>query len=837
MGTESPKVIGQRVAQRIKELRLERSLTLADLAARLAGLDRSYNLSTLSRIEQGKRRVDADDLVTLALALGVPPNTILFPPDERDEPKTQLTHTIEADTAEVLQWARSSDIAGLPGLEWPQTGLTSLTSRGHKPPGLPGWSSRSVAQLPADIADFVGREDQVRRLCELLSGTGPNSRPGAVRIAVVAGAGGLGKTSLAVHAAHLVSRKFPDGHLYVDLGGSTTQPLPAADVLASFLRDMGVDSKDIPINENERATRYRTLLAGRKVLVVLDNARDVAQLRPLLPGTASCAVLVTTRSRMPDLAGTRLVSLYALNDDQALALLAKIVGGERVAAEPEATAELLRACAGLPLAIRICAARLAARSGWTIRVMADRLRDEHRRMDELRVGDLAVRASFQVSFASLPASTGHLGIDPGRAFCLLGLWQGPSISSAAASVLFGATEDLTTDALEVLVDAHLLESPAADSYQLHDLLRVYAAERAVADLPGQERQAGIERLLQWYVSTADAAASAVSPHRYKLPLAAQSSLRFAGVEDALQWYDRERSNIVAATRQAAASGLHDIAWRLPASLFSVFNRRGNRADLLTTHRIALDSARQAGHRLGEAWVRNNLGEALGRMGMEEAIEHLRLALDLRRELGDQMGEAQAAHNLAEVQYLVNGPEAALPYLTQSLDLQRAVGHSVIYGASLNNLGEIYVELGRLNEAVECLNEALSIFSSISSAHGEGHVLINLGRAYLDQDKTGDALECLQRGLAIHQASGDHPNHGLALKFLGRAQLLAGQAGEAKESLSQALAIFAELGDDPHAAKVQYEIAALTNTEDSPSLREARNGDQSSASERLGLPHE
>src|SRR5882724_10119342 len=252
------------------------------------------------------------------------------------------------------------------------------------------------AQLPADIADFTGRDEQVKRLSDLSSGTGVSGDPGAVRIAVVAGSGGLGKTSLAVHAAHRVRRRFPDGQLYVDLLGATAAPLLPGDVLARFLRDLGVDGRDIPVDEDERAARYRTAVAQRRILVVLDNARDAAQVRPLLPGSASSAVLVTTRSRMPDLASTKLVDLNVLGDDEALKLFVKVVGEERAAAEPEATAELLDACAGLPLAIRICAARLVTRSGWTIRAMAGRLRDEHRRLDEMRAGDLAVRASFQV---------------------------------------------------------------------------------------------------------------------------------------------------------------------------------------------------------------------------------------------------------------------------------------------------------------------------------------------------------------------------------------------------------------------------------------------------------
>jgi DNA-binding SARP family transcriptional activator/tetratricopeptide (TPR) repeat protein len=708
----------------------------------------------------------------------------------------------------------------------PQEPASSGGQEGAKAPPGPGVAAGPAgrrpsvpapAQLPADVADFTGREEQVERLGEMLAGTAANADPGAVRIAVVAGSGGLGKTSLAVHAAHRVRRRFPDGQLYVDLLGATPNPQSAADVLARFLRDLGMDGGDVPLDEDERAARYRTILARRRMLVVLDNARDAAQVRPLLPGSASCAVLVTTRSRMPDLASTKLVDLNVLDEHEALAMFTKVVGEERAAAEPEATAELLQACAGLPLAIRICAARLATRSGWSIRAMAGRLRDERRRLDELRVGDLAVRASFQVSFTSLPASADSGGLGAARAFCLLGVWKGPAISSAAAAALFGVADYLAEDALETLVDAHLLESVGSDRYKFHDLLRVYSTERAMADLPAADRDAAIGRLLDWYVHTADAAAQAVSPHRYRVPPDAAEEgpqpLRFAGVEDALGWYDRERVNVVAATRQASERGLHEAAWRLPASLFSMFNRRGNWADLVATHRIALGSAREARNSWGEAWVLNNLGEALGRRQLPEGVDHLQRSLDIRREIADRNGEAQAAHNLAEVHYLVNGAEAALPYLLQSLEVQRAAGQPAVLAATLNNLGEIYLELGRLEESVECLQEALPIFAGINSSHGEGHVLLNLGRVYLDLERRLEALGCLERALDIHRASGDRPNLALALKFLGRAQHSAGQLTQARESFSAALAIFAELADDAAAEQVRSELESLPDTRD------------------------
>jgi DNA-binding SARP family transcriptional activator len=725
------------------------------------------------------------------------------------DPGAELRHFYAHLLAEDEE--RAGDTGDAPGSISAGTVAPSSGPPGSGPALAEAGRPRSVlvpAQLPADVADFTGRADEVEHLCEVLSSGGADDDPGVVRIALVAGSGGLGKTSLAVHAAHRVSASFPDGQLYVDLFGATPQPLPPADVLARFLRDLGVDGQAIPVNDDERAARYRTVLAGRRILVVLDNARDAAQVRPLLPGTASCAVLITTRSRMPDLASTRLVDLNVLDDDEALALFTRIVGDERAAAEPEATAELLLACAGLPLAIRICAARLTTRSGWTIRAMASRLRDEHRRLDELRVGDMAVRASFEVSFASLPAVDQPDGVAPADAFRMLGLWQGPSISSAAAAALFGTREYLAEDALETLVDAHLLESSTADRYKFHDLLRVYSSERAVADLSGPDRDAAIGRLLRWYMHTSDAAATAVAPHSYNLPLEPAGDdpapLGFTGVDDALSWYDSERVNLVAATRQASSAGLHEVAWRLPAPLFRIFETRGNWADLVTTHRIALDSARRVGNRQGEAWVLNNLGEALARTHDSEGIGCLEQALAISREVGDRRGESRAANNLADAYTRLGRSEEAIDLLRRALDLNRAAGRRFGEGVALVNIGDALLDLNRADEALDYLQQAHSTFAEIEAADGAGYALFCLGRCYLLLGRDADAVDHLGQALTSHQISGNRQQQADTLRLLGRAQARDGLATEARESWTRAAEIFDDLGDSAQAAEVRAE---------------------------------
>ena len=666
------------------------------------------------------------------------------------------------------------------------------------------------AQLPADIGDFTGREAQVRHLCEMLVHDEAATSPGAVRIAVVAGAAGLGKTTLAVHAAHQVRAAFPDGQLYVDLSGASAHPAPPGEVLARFLRDVGVEGDKVPVGDDERAALYRTRLTGRRMLILLDNASDAAQVRPLLPGSASCAVLVTTRNRTPDLASTRFVDLNVLEDTEALTLFSRIVDDDRPAAEPDATAEVLLACAGLPLAIRICAARLAARRQWRVATLANRLRNEHRRLDELKTGDLAVRASFQVSYDSLQAP-GH-GTGPARAFRLLGLWQGPSISLHAAVALAGEPEDDTADALETLVDANLLESPAPDWYRFHDLLRFYATERAEQEESEADRAAAAGRLLRWYLASAEAVADTVAPRRNRVPSETGGEIcpvvEFSTLDEALTWYQEERVNVVAATRQASSAGLDEVAWRLPLALFHVFDRRNNWADCVITHRVALESVRRCGNRLGEAWVLDRLGYSLARLRDREAFGHLEQALAIRRELGDAPGEALTAIALGDGYFQVEGPsEKALEYLRHAADLLRAMDRPALRGAALNNLGEVYFGLGNLDAAAECYIEASELFRR---AGGDflGHPLSNLGRVYLSLRRFDEALASLAEALRLLRAAGDPMGEASALKNLGMVHEATGNVTEARESLTVALAIFEKIGERAEAAEVTAALASL-----------------------------
>jgi len=676
----------------------------------------------------------------------------------------------------------------------------------------PGPPLPRVAQLPADIPDFTGRADHLQRLRDLMSGPGYQDSPGAVVVAAVIGAGGLGKTTLAVHAAHLLRPHYPDGQLYARLQGAAQHPADPGDVLARFLRDLGMDPARIPADAEERAAQYRTLLTDRKVLIVLDDARDAAHVRPLLPGSASCAVLVTTRSRMPDLAGSRLIDLDILERAEAWHMFAGIIGESRAQAEPEATGEVLTACAGLPLAIRIAGARLAARSNWTVRTIATRLSDERRRLDWLQTGDLAVRACFEVSFSSLPARPGPGGTDPAHAFRLLGTWHGSSIGLPAAVALIGEDEGDVADALEVLVDAQLLQSPAADRYRFHDLLRAYAADRAVTEETAGARDDALRRVLTWYLYTVDAVAHMVSPHRYQFPLAPREPgagpLTFRTLDEALNWCEVERTNLVAATRQAAASGLYILAWQLPVAAFGFFNRRTYWADWVETHQIALASVRQLGDLGGEALVLNNLGMAYARRRMAAAVDYFEQALEIRSQIGDQPGEAQTSTNLADTYRLLGRYDEALDLLKRVLELRRQAANPYSEAVVLNNLGETYLALGRIAEAVSSLQQARQMFRDIDEIRGEGYALNNLGQAYLAQGRTADAMQMLERARDLRHSSGDRLDEAQTLRDLVRAHLAADHPDQAREYLRQAVDIFEALGDETQAVAVRAEFPGI-----------------------------
>jgi DNA-binding SARP family transcriptional activator len=726
----------------------------------------------------------------------------------------------QAEALEAYDQARKvirRELGVDPGPELQQLFQRILEADAGGPAGAAGEDAQPVPrpqQLPADIADFTGRADQVEQVCALMAEDGPGASPGAVRVVVVMGAGGLGKTTLAVHAAHLLKDQFPDGQLYANLLGAT-QPAAPADTLARFLRDLGMDGSRVPLDTEERATHFRTRLADRRMLIVLDDARDAAQVLPLLPGSAAAAVLVTSRNRLPELMGSQVIDLEVLRPDEAQSLFTGMVGERRVAAEPEAASDVLAACAGLPLAIRIVGARLAARANWTVRTLADRLADEQRRLDEMRVGNLAVRASFEVSFATLPRPQGPGEVDPARAFRLLGVWTGPSISLAATAALLGEPKGAVADALDVLVDAHLLESPHYEEYRFHDLLHVYAADRARTEEAEAERHAAIRRVLNWHLYTAEAACQVISPQRRRVPLdpppGLVNPLEFDVLDEALNWCETRRLGLLAATRLAASSGLHEIGWKLPAAVMSFYYRRSHWTDWLTTHDIGLASARALGDRAGEAWMLNNLGICYGVQHLPEAVGYFEQSLEIYRELDfpDARGQALAANNLATAYFDLHRYAEALSAAQRSLTIQRQAGDRYLEGIMLGVLGGAYRELGRFPEAIEHLLQALEIFRKLGLQDEEADSLGDLGDTYGRLGQLDEAIDRFQDSLTILHATGNTRGEAAALRRLGVALNRAGRSDLARGRLNEALLLFRDLGDRTQEEEVRADLAEIT----------------------------
>lgn len=671
--------------------------------------------------------------------------------------------------------------------------------RSEAEPEGDGGPTAPPAQLPASTADFTGRRAQAEDLCAaLLPGTGD---PGQVSVAAVTGGGGLGKTTLAVHVAHRIAERFPDGQLYVNLLGADENPLTAETVLAQWLRALGDDPADLPAGLDERAARYRSVLSRRRVLVVLDNARDTEHVRPLLPASNGCAVLITSRNRLAELPGAYKLGLSSLPDEDAMILLAQLAGASRLAAEPEATAELLRACGGIPLALRIAGARLGARATWAVSTLARRLSDQRRRLDELAIGDLAARASFQVSYAALAKVAGPAGgVSPERAFRLLGLAAGPDISLPAAAALLGLPADRAEHLLEGLVDTHLLDSPEPDRYRMHDLVRLYAAEQAAAQEDPAARRAAVGRLTGWYLATAAQSHLHLSPQSRPVPVdgiaPSEPPLAFATYQQAMDWCEKERPNLVATVLQAEEYGCHESCWKLSAAMLGFFNARRYLADWTSTHLAALRAAQAAEDLVGEAWIQNNLGfvyfywaetqhkalecfersldlrvrlgdrlgEAIAlnnvgganhRLGNHaEAIRALEEAARIREELGDELGVGQANLNIGCILCDEKDLAAAESYLLRALHITDRLGNIQLYIKCLNTLGDVYSGLGRIAEAKDYLHRALALSRELRELDGEASATQNLARThYADGDVEG-ALRYWEQALELYERYGD-----------------------------------------------------------------------------------
>ncbi|MFH8452540.1 AfsR/SARP family transcriptional regulator [Streptomyces fungicidicus] len=685
------------------------------------------------------------------------------------------------------------------------------------------------AQLPATVPDFTGRASFVRELSDVLAAaTGAQAQ--VMAVSALAGIGGVGKTTLAVHVAHAARPSFPDGQLYVDLQGAGARSAEPETVLGSFLRALGTADSAIPDSLEERAALYRSVLDGRKVLVLLDNARDAAQVRPLLPGTAGCAALVTSRVRMTGLAGAHLVDLDVMSPEEALALFTRIVGEERVGAERKPALDVVAACGFLPLAIRIAASRLAARRTWTVSVLAAKLADERRRLDELQAGDLAVKATFELGYGQLePAQA--------RAFRLLGLADGPDISLAAAAAVLDLPVEDTEDLLESLVDTSLLESAAPGRYRFHDLVRLYARACAERDeQPPGEREAALSRVLDFYLATAVGVYAIERPGDRLvdgLEPTAHPGLGFTDGSAALDWLYTEASPLLATVRQAAGtdrlrrgvdllwaakdlteSGANSHQYETTARAMCEATRAGSDAraegrartvltDVLLVSgrihqadeeaRLAMELADSVRDSTASSWVANNRGliclhqhrYAAGKDLFDQAITGF-------RSTGNRAGEASALSNLSRAQLGMGNIAEAVEIAHQGLAVYLALGRTMRLANGHFAVGVALAKAGRHAEALGQFSEATDIFADHRQRLWEGATNFRIAEVHLAAERPSQAAQHAEQALALGCIGGDRMR-GSVLTLLGRALSVLGQADRAKACWREALCLFEQDG--------------------------------------------
>jgi tetratricopeptide (TPR) repeat protein len=662
--------------------------------------------------------------------------------------------------------------------------------------------SRLIRQLPPDVSAFTGRSTELAELDGMHDAVGQVSS--TVAICAVSGTAGVGKTALAVHWAHEVADRFPDGQLYVDLRGcDADQPMLAGDALAMFLRALGVDGADIPYEVAERATRYRTLLAGRRMLVVLDNATSPEHVRMLLPGSPSCMAVVTSRDSLAALVarhGAQRIELDLLPLDDAVALLRTLIGG-RVDIDLDAAATLARQCARLPLALRVAAELASARPITPLAELVEDLTDEQRRLDLLGAGGdfrTAARAVFSWSYRNLSA-------DVARLFRLIGQHPGPDLEPNAIAAFTHSTVEQAKYSIDVLTRAHLFQRIGVGRYAMHDLLRAYAAGLAATLDNEHERRTALTRLFDHYLATAATAMNALYPaEKHRRPHIRQADMTDPPPTDpvtALAWLEAERPNLVALCAHMATYGWPSHATRLAATLFRHLNVGGHYSDALTIHTHAQNSAAYIGDRGAEAHALTNLGLVHLRQGRHgHAADHFEQALTHFRETNDTAGEARALGNLGLIHFRQGRYAQAVDHYRQALTLFREGGDQVNEARALGELGVVYGRQGHYAPATTHLRQGLALFRMIGDATGEATTLADLGVAHLRQGYYTQAANHLLEGLILFRETGDRFGQAHALTDLGVVHRRQGHYTQAADHHQQALTLFRETGDRAGAAK-------------------------------------
>lgn len=664
-------------------------------------------------------------------------------------------------------------------------------------------------QLPAETRGFAGRATELSLLDGLLTGG----------IAAISGTAGVGKTALAVHWAHRARARFPDGQLYANLRGHAPgSPAAPVEILAQFLAALGIPPDRVPPDAETAAALYRTLTADRRILVLLDNAVNPEQVRPLLPAGPGCATVVTGRDRLTGLVavnGARRLTIDVLSPGESVELLEGVLGPGRVRAEPAAAAEFAEVCVRLPLALRIAAANLADRSGSGIGEYVAELREDNLLAALAVPGDeqMAVRAAFDLSYAALPA-------DARRLFRLLSLVPGADFGAEAVAALAGVQTPRAIALLDRLAAAHLVEH-VPGRYRFHDLLRRYAAEQAGRCESAADREQALRRLYDWYLAAVDGAARLLYPHLLRLPVS-DAPAEFAGLREASAWLDAERGNLVAAVRFADGRGPRPMAWRLSDALRGYFWMCLRRVEWLAVAEAGLSAADADGGPCAQAAARLNFADLHFRQGRyQQAVRQYTASLLLARRAGWLEAQAAVLGNLGCVYWQAGRLAGAASRFGRGLALSKRIGQPAAEAVAFGNLGFVHWEMGRLAEAAGYYTEALRRHRRIGFRHGEASNLADLGQIQRTRGRTAEAAELLGRSLALHREAGNRCGEAETRCRLALAHCERGHRAVALECARTGLALALETGDSRVEAVALAALAAVL----------ARFGDREEATRR------
>lgn len=709
--------------------------------------------------------------------------------------RTVLVSELGIEPGPALQRLQQAILRGDPVLEWPVPPAGAALGEGAAAP-VP-------AQLPRDPGHFTGREEYLRRLDDLARGKT------ATGIIVITGPPGVGKTALAVHWAHRIRYRFADGQLYVDLRGySPERPTRPVAALGQLLRGLGADPAAIPAGLDAAAGLYRTMLAGRRMVVLLDNAASAEQVRPLIPGDPGCLVVVTSRDRLCGLVageGAEHLTLDVLSAREAYDLLAGRAG--RMTAEPQAAAELVTLCGRLPLALNVAAARLATHPGLPVSAVVSQLSDARHRLDALATEDAAtsVRGVFSWSYQRLTGAAA-------RMFRLLGVHAGPDISAAAAASLAGLPPPQARATLDELTRLHLIIEHQHGRFTLHDLIRAYAAESAVVGEDTAAREAAVRRVLDHYACTARSACLLMDPvHDAAVvppPRTGVTPEQITGDAHALAWFTAERSPLLRALALAADAGLDTHVWAIAWSTAKVLGCQGHWDDWIAALHMALTSAGNLHDRAGQARAHRRLGEALVHLGsLQDAAPHLRRALTLHRQLKDHAGLADVHLGLAYLLEQQDRYRDSLTHARQALRTYRDLGDRAGQARALNSIGWCQALTGEHRQALGHCQQALTLHHDLGDRFGQAATLDSLGYAHHQLGQHAQAIACYQRALGLYSQLGERYLAADALAHLGDTYRAIGDHPAARQAWEPALATLDDLAH-PSAGRLRAKLDQL-----------------------------